>query len=127
MRTKFLAVFSACVCFAAVPGANAASDAASVKKAIVAMTAAGNKGDATGYASALAKGGTVIDEFTPYHWSSFDAWGKAVGSYYAQNGITGATVKILKFAHVNVEGGRAYAVVSVIYSSKEGGKLKKEP
>jgi hypothetical protein len=127
MITKILAGIAACLSLTAATGAYAASDSAGVKKTIVTAFAKANKGDMAGAFANFAKDGTVIDEFAPFHWSNFDEWGKALDSYNTQSGVARASTRILKFVHVNAEGGRAYAVLSVLYSYKISGKLKKEP
>lgn len=71
--------------------------------------------------------GAVIDEFAPFAWASFASWNDALARYNDANAVTESKVDHLKFRHVNVDGSRAYAVVSVVYSYKQAGHPRAEP
>jgi hypothetical protein len=106
--------------------AYASPEAGAVKATVQKFLRAANDGNNAAGMALLATDGSVIDEFAPFRWDSFADWGAAYGAYNAQNGVAHARTALSKFAHVNVEGDRAYAVASVTYTYTEGGKLRKE-
>jgi hypothetical protein len=122
-----MAVSAAGLALCAATGANATSDASAVKQTIRSVFTKANAGDTAGAGALFAASGSIIDEFAPFRWASFGDWGQAFGAYNAQTGVTGSKTTILKFNHVNVGGGRAYAVATVAYTYKENGKPRKEP
>lgn len=123
MLKKFVA--AACVCFACIAPAFA-SDKADVEAAIRLNLKYANTGNDAAFMATLLPSGVVIDEFAPFHWDGIGAWAKSFGAYNGQNGITGASTKILRFRHINVGGGHAYAIVDVVYSYKQNGVTRHE-
>ena len=103
-----------------------ASDKTDVEAAIRLSMKYANTGNDAGFAGMLLPSGVVIDEFAPFHWDGIGAWGQSFGAYNGQNAITGATTKILRFRHINVGGGHAYAVLDVVYSYKQNGVVRHE-
>jgi ketosteroid isomerase-like protein len=72
---------------------------------------------------------SIIDEFPPHEWHGPGAFAKWFADYDAdakKNGITDGKVTIGKARHVDINGDRAYAVLSATYSWKQNGKPKKE-
>jgi len=118
---------AACVALAATTVAHAASDSGAVKQTVRTLFAKLKAGDSAGATALFAANGSIIDEFAPYHWDSFADWGAAYAAYNTQNGIVTPANTILKFNHVNVDGGRAYAVATVAYTYTERGKARKVP
>jgi len=103
------------------PSIGAASpDSIAVEKAIRALNA-GKQAPADCKPAAA-----IIDEFAPFSWDSFATWTDALGKYNAQNAITDSKISSPKFRHVNVEGTRAYAVVSVRFTYKQSGHARSE-
>lgn len=98
--------------------ATAASDAAAVKQTIRSFVAKMNAGD-QGVLALCTDTGSIVDEFAPFHWAQFAAWGTAYDDYAHANNISDTKITLLKFAHVNVSGGNAYVVASAIYSYKD--------
>lgn len=70
--------------------------------------------------------GAIIDEFAPFSWDSFPGWSDALSKYNAQNAITESKISHQKFRHVNVDGARAYAVLSVLFTYKQSGQARSE-
>ena len=105
----------------------AASDTAAVRQTLQTMLGRVNTGDVAGALALSTADGSVIDEFAPYAWSDSGHWGQDFGTYLAQNGITDDVTTIRKFRHVNVNGGRAYVVVTVLNTYKVSGKSHSEP
>ena len=62
----------------------------------------------------------------PFRWDSFKDWGAAFGDYNTQSGVAPSKTTLLKFSHINVEGDRAYVVMTVACTYTEGGKARKE-
>jgi hypothetical protein len=118
---------AATVALIAATAANAAPDTRAVSETIRTALAKANAGDANGFLALCLPAGSVIDEFAPFHWDTFSSWGSAFGPYFAQNNITRSKTKIIKFNHVNIDSGRAYAVATVSYTFRENGKPRKEP
>ncbi len=106
--------------------AQAASEKAEVEQTIRTSVQKSNAGDDAGSLAYFAQSGSVIDEFAPFKWDNFGAWFDAAESWGKQNGYTDAKTAILKFRHINVESGHAYAVASVVFSYKDGKRLRKE-
>jgi hypothetical protein len=106
--------------------AYAAPDASAVKDTIRKALKAANDGDSASFMAKVTSQASVIDEFAPFRWDNFADWGAALGAYNTQNGVAHSKTELGRFAHVNVEGDRAYAVVTVVYSYTEGGKPRKE-
>lgn len=105
----------------AIPQSAAASDKSDVEAAIRKAMQYANTGNDAAFAAMLAPGSIVIDEFAPFRWTGLDAWAAAYGAYNQQNGVTGANTRIVRFQHINVGGGHAYAVLRVVYSYKANG------
>jgi hypothetical protein len=125
MISKIAATALACAMLAST-AATAAPDSDAVKDTVRKFLKAANDGDNAAGTALLAANGSIIDEFAPFRWESFNDWGAAFAAYNSQNGVAHARTALSKFAHVNVEGDRAYAVASVVYTYTEGGKLRKE-
>ncbi len=125
MISKMAATALACAMLAGT-AAHASPEAGAVKATVQKFLKAANAGDNAAGMALLAADGTVIDEFAPFRWDSFADWGAAYGAYNAQNGVAHTRTALSKFAHVNIEGDRAYAVATVTYTYTEGGKLRKE-
>lgn len=105
------------------------TERANVLAAVTRLVDAFNKGDS----NAVIAGGTdemsIIDEFAPYEWHGAGTCAKWLADYDAnakKNGITDGVVTLGKTRHVDVDGDRAYVVVSTGYTWKEYGKAKKE-
>jgi hypothetical protein len=104
----------------------AASDKSDVEAAIRKTLHFANTGNDAAFAAMIAPGGIVIDEFAPFRWDGLGAWAAAYGAYNRQNAVTVPRTKILRFKHINVGGGRAYAVLDVVYSYKAGAVARSE-
>src|SRR5262252_8400961 len=114
-----VAALAVMVSLACTTGANAAPAKRAIEKAIEDMNA--NKPN-----KACAPAGAIIDEFAPFSWDSFASWSDALGKYNAQNAITDSKTSHVKFRHINVEGDRAYAVLSVLFTYKQAGHARSE-
>jgi ketosteroid isomerase-like protein len=125
MISKFGTFAAACAVLAG-SNAFAASDTGAVKDTIRAVFKAWNEGDIARVTALEASEASVIDEFAPFRWDSFKDWGAAYGDYNTQNGVAHAKTTLVKFSHVNIEGDRAYVVVTVAYTYTEGGKARKK-
>jgi ketosteroid isomerase-like protein len=125
MISKIVAIASVCAVLGGT-AAVAAPDTGAVKETVRKFWKAGNDKDAAAGMALLTADGSIIDEFAPFRWDSFKDWGAAFSAYNSQNGVAHTKTTFVKFAHVNVEGDRAYAVAAVAYTYTEGGKARKE-
>jgi len=90
----------------------AASDV--VTAPIRAFVDAINKGDMKAVSSVYTAAPTIIDEFTPHHWSGPDAlanWAADFGKDAAKHGDRDPKLTIVKFGRVVLDADHAYAVV----------------
>src|SRR5580700_5020105 len=110
IMTSKLGVIAAVCAVLAGSNAFAASDSAAVKDTIRSLLKAANAGDVARITALQTPAASVIDEFAPFHWDSFNDWGAAYGAYNTANGVAHPKTTLLKFAHVNVEGDHAYVV-----------------
>jgi ketosteroid isomerase-like protein len=103
-----------------------ASESDAVRQTVKSWFAKFDAGDGAGALAMCADHGSIIDEFAPFRWSSCADWFKAYAAYASQNGITDTRVDLVRFAHVNVQDGRAYVVGPAIYAYKENGRRRVE-
>ncbi len=123
MRKTTLAVV-AVLLLAAVAGADDKADAvASVRKFFDSF----NKGEAKTAVAFCKVQSPVIDEFPPYAWSSCAEWANAYAAFAKKNGTTDGLVKASEPKVAEVNGNRAYVVIPVTFSYRQGGKDVKEP
>jgi ketosteroid isomerase-like protein len=125
MKSTLGMIAAACAVLAG-SNAFAAPDSAAVKETVRAIFKAANANDVARLTALQMPAASVIDEFAPFHWDSFNDWGAAYGAYNTANGVAHPKTTLLKFSHVNVEGDRAYVVTTVAYTYTEGGKARKE-
>jgi len=81
-----------------------------------------NAGDIKTASEAYTASATIIDEFAPHHWASFNTWARDADSFFKAGGVTG--LKIAMSAPTNKEIGAdyAYAVVPTTLSYLVKGK-----
>lgn len=127
MTRTIVATLAAGLMLSAASPTMAASDKAAVQQVLRTMLEKVNTGDLAGALALSTPTGSVIDEFAPYAWSDSGHWGQDFGSYLGQNGITDDVTTLRKFRHVNVDGGHAYVVVTVLNTYKVNGKPRREP
>lgn len=105
-------------------GAASASDKTDVMAVFHKWVDAFNQGDATGGAGFCADSAVVIDDIAPHVWQgpgACAAWYKAYTDFAAKAEMTGASVKLGKAQHLEVDGGVAYVVApSTLTYSKAG-------
>jgi hypothetical protein len=103
----------------------AASDKSSVQATVREMIAKMNAGKDV--SALLDADGSAIDDFAPFSWGRFTDWGAANQTYVTQNAIANVKEKATKFRHVIVANGRAYVVLSAVWSFEQGGKIRHYP
>lgn len=109
---------------AALAGADDKADAvSSVRKFFESF----NKGEVKTAVAMCKVQSPVIDEFPPYAWPSCAEWANAFSGFAKKNGITDGMVKMSDPKVAEVNGTRAYLVVPVRFSYRQGGKDVKEP
>jgi ketosteroid isomerase-like protein len=125
MRTLSTAAIAISIAFTATLAHG--SETGAINQTVRTWYAKFNAGDKAGALALCAEKGSIIDEFAPFRWTSFSDWFKAYGVYASQNGIAASKVTFDRFAHVNIDSGRAYVAGSATYSYKEGDKRHVEP
>ncbi len=103
-----------------------ASEKADVLADINAFYAALDKGDMAAVTKAHTANPTILDEFTPHHWSGLSGWLADFGADSQKNGISGSALKLIKVRRVLVEGDHAYVATATDYVFKQKGKPRVE-
>ena len=85
-----------------------------------------NAGDAKKAAAAHMPGSPIIDEFTPHHWGSFDAWLKGFMADAKKNKVTDVHVALAAPTTSTVGPKEAYEVVPNTITAKVDGKPNEE-
>lgn len=114
------------VLLAAIATGNAwASQRDEVMAPVTAFIDAVNKNDMKAAEAAHISSPTIIDEFSPHHWSgptAFADWGKDFGKDAAANKITDGKLTAHKATRIFVEDDNAYVVQPTDYAFKRDGK-----
>lgn len=106
-----------------------ASDQSNVMAPVHQFVDGFNKGDAKAALAACADQVSIIDDFTPYHWSgsgACSAWAQAYAAWAKTNGITDGVVTLGKTRAIEVSGDDAYMVMVAGFIWKENGQPKRE-
>ena len=88
-----------------------------------------SKGDMAAAATAYAPNSTIIDEFSPYHWSgdAFAGWGADFGVFAKKTGTTDPRLIVKAPSRVDIDGDHAYVVTPAVFAFKAHGKAMEEP
>ena len=81
-----------------------------------------NAGDMKKAAAAYAASATIIDEFPPHMWASFDAWAHDAGTSFKAEGVTDLHIALSPPSFKNIDARYGYAVVPSILTYKVKGK-----
>ncbi len=123
MRKITLAVVAVLLLAAAAGADDKADAAARVRKFFDSF----NLGDMKSAVALCKVQSPVIDEFPPYAWPSCAEWANAFSAFAKKNGMTDGIVKASDPKVAEVNGTRAYVVVPVRFSYRQGGKDVKGP
>ena len=100
--------------FALSAGSVGAQPREEVVGAIDRFTAAVNRGDFEAARTAFSPSPTITEDLAPFHWGgegAVGAWMAAMGANAGRMKASGISMQISPASRVEVEGGRAYAVV----------------
>jgi ketosteroid isomerase-like protein len=126
-RFPAAAALTASVLLAASPALSATSD---VLAPIHAFADGLSKGDMAAAAGAYAPEATILDEFSPYHWSgahAFQDWGADFGVFAGKTGTTDPKLTVKAPTRTDVEGDHAYVVAPAVFAFKDHGRAMAEP
>jgi hypothetical protein len=120
MKKLILAVMVSVVCGTLGNSAAQAEDAAMVP--VHQFIDSLNAGNVKAAASTHLSNVPIIDEFTPYHWTSFDAWLKAFAANNKKHKVTDVRVTLSAPTTSMVDDTSAYEVVPNVINAKMDGK-----
>jgi hypothetical protein len=81
-----------------------------------------NAGDAKKAAGAYAASASIIDEFAPYHWTSFADWNRDFATFAKAGAVSDFHMALSAPSFKQIGTSQAYAVVPTVLSFKEKGK-----
>jgi hypothetical protein len=85
-----------------------------------------NAGDAKKAGEAFVPNAPIVDEFAPFHWTSFGAWLNDFAADTKKNNVTGVHVTLRPPTTSKVGATDAYEVVPNVITAKSNGKLGHE-
>jgi ketosteroid isomerase-like protein len=85
-----------------------------------------NAGDAKTAAKAYIPAPSIIDEFPPHYWTSFEDWLRDFGTDTKKNGVSDVHVALEAPTTSTVGAVQAYEVIPNVITAKVGGKPTKE-
>jgi hypothetical protein len=85
-----------------------------------------NAGDMTKAGAAYAPSATIIDEFAPHMWTSFDTWAHDADTSFKAEGVTELHIALSPPSFKNMDASFGYAVVPSVLTYKVKGKSATE-